>query len=248
MKIRGNTISYLLLLLVLLLFFPASGQINGRKATNNTWSIRANYNYTTDAKIFYFPNSSDFELRNSYFPLNGITNFSLELRYITSQILDISLNLEYLEATKTGRNLSVIYNGFTEVINVVDGFYVFPVELMLQYKLPFSSDNLIFSFGGGVGVYYGGQIRKAGNSEVNNTGREIGFGILVGFDLDYYFHESLFLNAGMKFRDPEFRATSSYDKRVISYNGREVLIPQESFESKINIDGILFRIGLGIAF
>lgn len=248
MQINRNKFKSLLLLLLLFLYFPAEGQINGKSSRDNNWSIRANYNYTTDAKIFYFPNSSDFELRNSYFPLNGITNFSLELRYIASSVIDIALSLEYADATKTSRNLSVIYNGFTEMINVVDGFYVFPVELTLQYKLPFSSDNVIFSFGGGVGAYYGGQIRKAGNTEVTNSGREIGFGILVGFDLDYYFRESFFLNAGMKFRDPEFRVTSKYDKREIMINGREVLIPQESFESKINIDGILFRVGLGIAF
>jgi len=247
-QINRNKFKSLLLLLLLFLYFPAEGQINGKSSRDNNWSIRANYNYTTDAKIFYFPNSSDFELRNSYFPLNGITNFSLELRYIASSVIDIALSLEYADATKTSRNLSVIYNGFTEMINVVDGFYVFPVELTLQYKLPFSSDNVIFSFGGGVGAYYGGQIRKAGNTEVTNSGREIGFGILVGFDLDYYFRESFFLNAGMKFRDPEFRVTSKYDKREIMINGREVLIPQESFESKINIDGILFRVGLGIAF
>ncbi|MHC1737661.1 MAG: hypothetical protein AB9882_06590 [Ignavibacteriaceae bacterium] len=247
-KITRIKFKSLLLVLVLIIYLPAAGQINGNRSPDNTWSLRANYNYTTDAKIFFFPNSSDFELRNSYFPLNGITNFSLEFRYIASGIIDIALNLEYIDATKTARNLSVIYNGFTEMINVVDGFYVFPVELTLHYKLPFSSDNLIFSFGGGVGAYYGGQIRKAGNTEVSNTGREIGFGILVGFDLDYYFRESYFLNAGMKFRDPEFRVTSKYDKREIMINGREVLIPQESFESKINIDGILFRVGLGIAF
>lgn len=248
MKNAGNEFLTLSILLFLILSLPVTGQSNGKKPSGNTFSIRANYNYTTDAKIFYFPNSSDFELRNSYFPLNGITNFSFELRYITSEIIDVALNLEYLDATKTGRNLTVIYNGLTEMINTVDGFYLFPVELTLQYKLPFSSENLIFSFGGGVGAYFGGQIRKAGNTEVSNTTREIGFGILVGFDLDYYFHESYFLNAGMKFRDPEFRVTSKYDKRNIIINGREVLIPQESFESKINIDGILFRVGLGIAF
>lgn len=248
MRILNNKLISFVPFLILIISLPASGQENGKQPSDFSWNLRANYNYTTDAKIFYFPNSSDFELRNSYFPLNSITNFSAEIRYIASELIDIALNIEYIDATKTSNNLAVIYNERTELINVADGFYVFPVELMLRYKLPFSSDKFIFSFGGGVGVYYGGQIRKAGNTEVSNIKRDIGFGILVGFDLDYYFSESFFLTSGMKFRDPEFRVTSSYDKREITWNGRQVLIPQESFESKINMDGILFRIGLGISF
>jgi len=224
------------------------GQEYGAGIPEKICDLRIYYNYTTDAKIYYFPNSSDYQLRNSFLPLNGITNFGAEFRYNASRYLDFAINLEYIHVTKTVENFTVIYMEHPEVVSVVDGFYLYPVELLLHYKLPFSSDKWKFSFGGGFGLYYGGQIRDVGNAEVVTIERKLGYSILVGFDLDYYFHQYLFLTAGMKFRDPEFRITSKYNKRMINYGGREVLIPQESFDSKINVDGICFRLGLGVSF
>lgn len=232
-----------LLFIILIFSFQSYSLSQERKL-----SFITRLNYTTDAKVFLFPNASDFVIRNTPFPIEGILNFSLEGRYSLSKSIQTALNFEYIEATKTGANLVVFDNSRAVLMNVEDGFFLVPVELSLHYILPFSSDDVKFGFFGGLGFYYGGPIRRFGNVEIENQNNKIDYGILIGCEFSIHLTESIFLSVGMKFRDPELNVKGKYTSRVTEYNGKEYIIPQEHIETRINMDGITFNTGIGFSF
>ena len=52
----------------------------------------------------------------------------------------------------------------------------------------------------------------------------------------------------MKFRDPQFTVKSKYSTEQFIYNGEILRPPHESFDSKINIDGVTFVLGAAFLF
>ncbi len=52
----------------------------------------------------------------------------------------------------------------------------------------------------------------------------------------------------MKFRDPQFTVKSKYSKKEVNYNGNIIRIAQDTFDSKINVDGVTFILGLAFHF
>ncbi len=207
------------------------------------FALRVNWNYTTTAKVYLYPSSSDVFLRNSYFPLEDIYNYSAEVTYEILPDLLIGLNGEYIKKTALGRNITVIKNQFTETIEVEDGFKLIPIELSLYYRLPFSLQKFKVYIGGGGGIYFGSHIRNFGDASVSTYERKFAYGIHISIFMEYYLKDFLALSGGMKFRDPQFTVKNKYNKREVNYNGDIVIIPQENFESKINIDGTIFHLG-----
>lgn len=200
--------------------------------------------YTTTAKIFLNPNSSDEVLRNNSFPLEDILNPAIDIRYRYNENILFGLSTEYLKKSAIGPNLTVLSDGATVNINVEDGFILVPVELSAYYYLPFSTDQFIFLMGGGVGYYYGEQTRNFGDAEISNLERSFAYGIHVALSTDYMIRDFFSVRLELKFRDPQFLVTSEYDKTEVIYNGATLLLPQKSFESKINVDGISFLLAI----
>jgi len=133
-------------------------------------------------------------------------------------------------------------------ITVEDGFKLIPVELSLYYMLPFSTELFKFLIGGGAGYYLGEQVRKFADVEVKNISRKTAYGIHVIISMDYFVFENVSLRTEMKFRDPQFIVKSEYTKNETIYNGREINLPQSSFDSKINLDGVTFILGAAFHF
>lgn len=52
----------------------------------------------------------------------------------------------------------------------------------------------------------------------------------------------------MKFRDPELEVTSKYKTKRVNYNGATIVLAQDTFTSKINIDGVTFTLGMAFHF
>lgn len=236
MKIK--ILSILLLLLFTGFSYP---QFNGKR-----FNLAVNGVYTTSAKIYLNPNSSDVLLRNNSFPLENIFNFEVDLRYHVIKEILLGINTEYMTKSATGRNLTVFSGNRTVTIPVEDGFRMIPAELTVYYLLPFSSENFRFLMGGGVGFYFGEHTRTFGDAKVENAGRKIGYGLHVLISTDFMVRDNIALRAEMKFRDPQFRVTSRYNKTEVQYEGGTIRLGSESFESKINIEGVTF-IG-GVAF
>jgi len=75
----------------LLVTSTALCQFNGRD-----FSIGLNAVYTTSAKMFLNPNSSDIFLRNNSFPLEDIVNPAVDFRFRISESIILELNIDYM--------------------------------------------------------------------------------------------------------------------------------------------------------
>ncbi|RPI66301.1 MAG: hypothetical protein EHM47_16985 [Ignavibacteriales bacterium] len=230
-------------LFLLLITAESSAQFNGRD-----FSIGFNAVYTTSARIYLQPYASDEAIRNNSFPVEDILNPSTEIRYALSESIILGLGTEYMNVTEEGSNLIVFTAGGTRAIRVQEGFKFIPVEFTAYYLFPFSTEKFKFLMGGGAGYYYGSHVRKIGDAEVNTIERKFAYGIHVNISMDYLFRPNISIRTEMKFRDPQFTVKSSYNKREIEYEGTTIRFLQESFDSKINIDGVTFLIGAAFHF
>jgi len=233
----------IILFLFLLFTAVSSGQYEERD-----FSISLNGVYTTSARVYLQPYASDIVVRNESFPIEDIMNPAIELRYALSRSIILGIGTEYMYTTETGPNLVVFSEGAARLINVDDGFLFIPVELSAYYLLPFSTEKFKFLMGGGAGYYLGTHVRKFGDAEVSNVDRKFAYGIHVGVSMDYLLRENVSIRTEMKFRDPQFNVKSAYNKREVEYNGRIIRLLQESFDSKINIDGVTFVLGIAYHF
>ena len=228
---------------LILVFFIVTtqsfSQYNGSK-----FSFGVNTLFTTTSKVFLFPNSSDEILRNTSNHIDNIFDYGVEFRYRFSEDIILGLNVEYMRATQTGTNITGFIGNSTVALNAEDGFEVIPVELSVYYVLPFSTDNFKFLMGGGGAVYFGNHIRKVGTVEVNNFSRDFAYGVHVSISMQYLVRSHISIQAGLKFRDPDFRVTSQYTSKSVSIGGRIITFPQSKFDSRINVDGVTFMLGL----
>lgn len=212
------------------------------------FSVSVNGVYTTSASVYLTPFSSDPFLRNNAFPLEDIFNPAIEFRYKVSEALMLGFGTEYMKSLKAGPNLTVFGGNSTINIVVDDGFILIPLEFTLFYILPFSTEDFKFAMGGGVGYYLGEHVRQFGQVKVSNVERKTAYGIHVLISGDYMITDFLSARGEMKFRDPQFTVTSKYNKREVEHNGVLITLPQQSFDSKINVDGVTFILGIAFHF
>jgi outer membrane protein W len=173
---------------------------------------------------------------------------SIDIRYNLTEDLLLGFSTEVIKKTEIVNDLIASSPQGTIQLDVEDGFKLIPFELSAYYLLPFSSDNFRLYMGGGIAYYYGEHIRKVSDVQVSNLSRDFAYGIQCSVSSDYMLYKYLSLRAEMKFRDPEFEVTSGYNKQAFTFQDQAVYIPQKSFISKINVDGITFLFGLAFHF
>lgn len=215
---------------------------------NKNFSISLNAVYNSSARIYLNPNSSDIILRNNSFLIENFFNPAIDIRYRILESLVLGFSTEYMKAVSVGPNLTVFLGNSTVTINVEDGFRLIPLEFSVHYIMPFSTERFKFLMGVGAGYYIGSHLRKFGDAEVSNAERKFAYGIHVHITMDYMIENFVSLRGEMKFRDPQFIVKSRYNKMEVNYNGNIIRLAQESFDSKINIDGVTFIIGLAFHF
>jgi hypothetical protein len=66
--------------------------------------------------------------------------------------------------------------------------------------------------------------------------------------MDYVINNFMAVRTEMKFRDPQFTVKNRYTKKFANYHGEVFRIPQEFFDSKINVDGVTFILGAVFLF
>lgn len=231
------------LLLIISLNSIIFAQYNG-----NRFSVFAGFDYITSAQIFLNPNSSDIFLRNSSFEINNLYSPIVDFRYRLNDDLILGLSTEYISKSQTGNNLSVKEGSQEIKLDVADGVMFIPIEFSLHYYLPFSTDQFKFTMGLGVGYNLGKQTRKFGNTEIETISRRNSMGILVTVGMEYLITDQFGARFNMKFRDPEIELTNRYKNSIIDYNGTQVQLSSDTFNSKINLDGISFIIGMVFHF
>jgi hypothetical protein len=229
--------------LLLLISTSSYGQYNG-----NDFSIGIYGFYTTSASIFLNPTASDIVLRNLSYDIEDIFSPGVDIRYRISEPVILGLSVEYMRAIETAPNLNVFLGGSVVTIDVEDGFIMFPFELTVYYLLPFSTEGFKFLMGGGIGYYRGEFVRKLGAAEVSSTQKETSLGIQVSVSADYVPINNLLVRFQMKFRDPQFTVTNHYNQVEVEYEGNIIILPEGSFDTKINVDGITFMLGAALQF
>jgi hypothetical protein len=232
-------------------------QFNG-----NDYSVGIYGVYTTSASVFLNPNASDIAVRNEPYIIGDIINPGIDIRYRLSDPIIIGLNVEYINTSNKAPNFNAFYGGSVIQLNVKDGFRLIPIELTTYYVLPFSTEDFKFLMGGGL-AYYNGEfvrvidevdydnnniVRKIGEAKVINVNKEAAFGIHVLISMIYIPINFISVNFQMKFRDPQFTVSSRYNRSEIRYLGSTLVLPQEKFDTKINMDGITFMIGAALQF
>lgn len=202
--------------------------------------------YTTSASIFLNPNSADIVLRNESFDIEDIFNPGIDVRYSVGESFMIGFNIEYIKSTKVGPNLNAFVQTSIITLDVEDGFKLIPVELSAYYLLPFSTQDFKFLMGGGLAYYDGEFLRRLGDVSVTKVEKQEAYGIQVSVSMDYMIRKNVSVSFEMKFRDPQLTVKSKYTEQEVKYNGYDVKLPQEPFDTKIEMENITFV--LGIAF
>lgn len=231
------------LLLIVFLAIPTLAQFN-----NHNFGIAINGVYTTSAEIFLNPNASDVVVRNRAIEVEDIFNPGVDFRYRLSDFFFLGLNVEYIKKTSTGPNLTAFIGSQVLTFEVEDGFNLIPIELSAHYFFPFSTEDFKFLMGGGLGYYHGEFIRKFADAELSLVQRKVAFGIHVSASMDYMVIENFSLRFEMKFRDPQYNVKSRYTKTEVFLDGTLVLLPDEEFETKVNVNGITFVLGAVLHF
>ncbi len=149
------------------------------------FSIGVNGVYTTTARVYLNPNSSDPVLRNNAFEISDIFNPAVDLRYRITDDIILGIGTEYMKSTASGPNLTAFFGNSTVTIDVNDGFLLIPLEVSGYYILPFSTEKFKFLMGGGAGYYYGEHIREFGDASVSTVSRDFAYGIQVSVSMDY---------------------------------------------------------------
>ncbi len=142
-----------------------------------------------------------------------------------------------MKGSGKGNNLN------STLLVVKDGFELIPIELSIFYFLPFSTEDFKFFMGGGIGVYTGKRTREFGTAKFIDVNSDLGYGIQVGVGMDYMILNNISVRGELRFRDPDFRITNKYDTNIVVYEGRTFTINQSEIPSKLNLDGITFRLG-----
>lgn len=232
----NNKAKYLLLA-VLFLLINLNAQYN-----NDTFGLSLSATYTPTGRLFLNPNSIQKLLREENVELIDIYSGAIELRYRINESLIIGIGTEYIE--KTSKEMNVI--GFPSQlagVEVEEGFRMVPIELSVYYFIPFSTESFKFFMGGGAGVYFGEYIREFADVSLENISREFSWGIHGRIGMDYLITDFFAVRGEMKFRDPDFKMESKYNKNSFEYKGTTRSLPTEPFATKVNIDGMTFVIG-----
>jgi hypothetical protein len=98
--------------------------------------------------------------------------------------------------------------------------------------------------GGGLGYYIGEFVRKFQDVELEVTQRKFALGLHVSASMDYIIIENLAARFEMKFRNPQYTVTSKYSKTEVNFKGNVIELPENAFDTKVDIDGLTFVIGL----
>ena len=208
--------------------------------------IAVNAVYTTSAEIYLNPNSSNSEVRNKSFTLENIWNPGIDIRYRFTNEFILGLNVEYIRKTAYAPNLTAFIGNQVFVFEVEDGLSAIPIELTAHYYFPFSTEDFKFMMGGGLGYYIGEFVRKFQDVDLEITQRKFALGFHVSASMDYIIIENLAARFEMKFRNPQYTVTSKYSKTEITYQGNVIQLPENAFDTKVDIDGLTFILGLVI--
>jgi hypothetical protein len=239
MRFRYGQLS--LLVLSLLFQFSLYAQEHPRSITVKGF-------YTTTSRLFNNLDGPDEIARSRHNTLDHIFGYGIDVRhYIPGLQITIGASVEYLE--KSGDFFTAFTSGDDiYYIPTIDGYRVIPIELTGFFTVPFSSDRLKFYIGGGAGLYLGERSFGIGDVEAEPVGTSSYPGIHVLSGIDYYIFPRTSLRAELKFRDPDIKTKNRFERPTVIYNDEEFPLPEGNVNGRINVDGMVFMLGVVFNF
>lgn len=208
------------------------------------YSLTARGSFTTSSKLFYNIESPSEFLRNQYFALDDVFGVGFDVRRSFAQSrLQVGLSVEYLSARETFS--AAVPSGTVPAVN---GYWAVPIEVSGYFLIPFSTADLRFYIGGGIGVYLGERRYSIADESAAIVSTKPGAGIHVATGVEYSLREWLSLRSEVKFRDLQFESTHRFDKSYVVYNGMVVALDQTPTRSRVNIDGMMLDVGIVFKF
>jgi len=212
-------------------------------AQERLWSVAVKGNFTTGSQLFPKSNSSSSVERASYFPIQGIPGFGVEIQYrIPESSLALGFSADYIRGTVTQQIRGAV------AVPVEDGYRVIPVEFTGYFLIPLSGPTFGVYMGGGGGVYFGRRVYRIAGVEALPIDQGHGFGIHVLGGVSYRLNEWFSLNGEMKFRDVQFESVNAFNVSQVVYEGRVVSLNRELQHSRIHTDGMVFQLGAAFSF
>jgi hypothetical protein len=224
--------------------FLMAARVSIASAQSSPFSVHLKGNLTTTSQLFPRPYASDPTDRASFFPLEDILGYSVELRLLIPETnIAVGFSTDYIRTT-TSRVQAVP----PVSVPIEDGYRVIPVELTGYFILPLSGDEFGVYMGGGGGAYFGRRIYRVANVQAPSEDTGTGYGIHVLGGVSYKLLPWLSLTAEMKFRDLQFETTNRFSVPQIAYRNVIVNVGSEPFVSRIHTDGIMLQIGAALSF
>ncbi len=177
---------------------------------------------------------------------NGTNDFHASLSAGAALRLDVS--------TSTAVELSIEYapmqSHFADHHGTPfsDGYDVAAIELAGIFTLPVSSRTVSMYVGGGAGFYAGTRSLSVAGISARSIMQPPAFGILTLIGVRYAFLPSLAATFEWRFRNPQLGAENVYDQSSVTHKGVTYPLPTDPFYSRINLNGNVFRLGVGWVF
>lgn len=217
-------------------FLSASGQ--------GIFEISVGAGYNTSSRIYPYSNASDYDLREIEIGLGSRVFPHLAISYdLTDDIAGV-ISVEYLRKETQYYGQTVDSDAGTIYIPVKDGYNFVPVELTVEYRLPFSSEHFRVNIGGGAGLYFYNSLREVAGISLSSGGSKVSYGIHVLTGLEYYLNQNLSFFFTMKFRDPEVEFNGEYESLNGTFEGKSVSLGKRDFYQKLSLEGSIFLLGV----
>lgn len=214
--------------------------INGQ----NEIRISAGLNYSTASRILPFANISDYDLREREISFGSFLSPHLSVSLGLTNNLAAVASVEYSSKRTEYYGQTVDSESGTLFIPVKDGYTFVPVELSLEYRLPFSNEIWRFYIGGGGGLYFFNSLREVAGIKPGEGGSRASYGIHILSGMEYFIQSKTSLFFTMKFRDPEVEFNGEYTSLNGTYNGKPVNLGKKAFYQKLSLEGTSFLLGL----
>lgn len=217
-------------------FSSASGQ--------GVFEVSVGAGYSTSSRIYPYSNASDYDLREIEIGLGSRVFPHIALSYDLTEDIAGVISVEYLRKETEYYGQTVDSQEGTIYIPVKDGYNFVPVELTVEYRLPFSSENFKVNIGGGAGLYFYNSLREVAEISLSSGGSKVSYGIHVLTGLEYYLNRNLSFFFTMKFRDPEVEFNGEYSSLDGLYNGKKVKLGKKTFYQRLSLEGSVFLLGV----
>lgn len=195
---------------------------------------------TTSSQIFTMPFSQDPTERNASEDMGSMYTFRATYSYAISATIRLQTGFEMLAATKESPD--------KYQTTIVDGFRMYASEISAQFVLPFTGTTFHLLIGGGAGVYWGARRYEIGEAKSRSESGSASFNILTLIGAEYHLTDRVSFVAMWLFRDPVVTCSNAFEQPSVQSNGITYPLEQRPFQSKINVNGNAYSLGIAFHF